>query len=212
MEKDLRAIRVVIDVEPAKDSKYTSRRSQAAMSKVKENEASEIETLIRFLKSLTTEVGEHKKWRTETTMRNKPPKFAKRENVTLGSNGSHLAKFAQSSNVVLQMDQIMKDNFCMIHEERNLDKSFPKWNRVMGTMNSSLNDHFKASEQVKPEVEDEAEDVASDEAPSFGNIVSMYQCLHASHKKTTIKKKTPKKNNQYNLRSEGAPAMIEILN
>lgn len=58
--------------------------------------------------------------------------------------------------------------------------------------------------------EDDKEDVASDEAPSFGHVVKTYQCLNTSQKKTTTEKEPPKQKGQYNLRSQGAPTMIEI--
>lgn len=76
MEKDLCTLRVVVDDEPTMDSKDMGRRSQIAVSKVKENEASEIETLTRLLNSLTIELTKLKKQMTETTVSSRPPRFA----------------------------------------------------------------------------------------------------------------------------------------
>lgn len=64
----------------------------------------------------------------------------------------------------------------------------------MSTMASRLNDHFKSSEKVQLEDEDKEEDATSDEAPSFGHVVNMYQCLYATQKKKTTEKEPPKKN------------------
>lgn len=105
----------------------------------------------------------------------------------------------------------MKDSFCMIHEEQNSEKSYAEWNRIMGTMASRMNDHFTASEKVQLEDEDYEEDAASNESPSFGHVVNMYQCLNVSQKKTTTEKEPQKQNSRYNLRIQGAPTVIEIL-
>lgn len=72
VEKDLHVIGVIIDDEPAKDSKYVGMRSQTTVSKVKEKETSEIETLTRLLKSLTSEVAELKQRTIETIVSSKP--------------------------------------------------------------------------------------------------------------------------------------------
>ena len=58
--------------------------------------------------------------------------------------------------------------------------------------------------------EDDKEDVASDEAPSSGHVVKMYQCLNTSQEKTTTEKEPPKQKGRCNLRSQGAPTMIKI--
>jgi len=76
VEKELHMIGVIVDDEPTKYSKGMGMRSQNAMSKVKENETSEIETLTCLLKSLTIEVVELKQWTTETAVRNRPSSFA----------------------------------------------------------------------------------------------------------------------------------------
>lgn len=92
VEKDLHVIGVIIHDEPTKDSKDMGRRSHNVVSKVKEKEASEIETLTCLLNSLTTKEAKLKKCMTEIVMRRRPPKFAKRKNVTLGRSSSHLTK------------------------------------------------------------------------------------------------------------------------
>jgi len=116
MEKDLCMIGVIVDDKTTKDSKDARRRSQATMSKVKEKETSEIETLTRLLKSLMTEVAKLKQRTTETTMSNRPSSFARRKNVTSGSNSSHPTKYVQSSNVVFQTDLILKENIYEFHK------------------------------------------------------------------------------------------------
>jgi len=79
-------------------------------------------------------------------------------------------------------------------------------------MASRLVDHFKAGEKVQPKEEDEDEDVASDEAPSSGHVINMYQYLNATQKKKTIKKEPPKHNrHRYNFRSQRDPTLFEIL-
>lgn len=128
----MRANGVIVDDEPAKDSKDTGRRSQTAMSKVKEKETSEIDTLTRLLKSLTTEVAELKQWITKTTVSSIPSNFARRKNVTSSSSSSHSAKSVQSSKVVFQTDLIAKDNFYEFHQARHSEKTCTDWNRVMG--------------------------------------------------------------------------------
>lgn len=75
VEKDLRAIRVIVDDELTKDSKDMGRRSQATVSKEKEKEESEIEKLIHLIKSLTTKVSKLKKPTSETTVNNRPRRF-----------------------------------------------------------------------------------------------------------------------------------------
>jgi len=87
-------IGVIIDNQPAKDSKYMGKRSQTTVCKVNEKETSEVETLTHLLKSLTIEVAELKQWTTETTVSSKPPRLAQRKTVTLGSSSGHPTKFA----------------------------------------------------------------------------------------------------------------------
>lgn len=99
MEKYLRIIGFIIDVEPTKDSKDMGRRSQIAVNKVKEKETSEIETITRLLKFLKNKVEELKRRIIETTMSSRPPILAKRKNMTSGSSSGHPTKSAQSSNV-----------------------------------------------------------------------------------------------------------------
>lgn len=54
VEKDLRAIGVIKNDESTKDSKYVSRKPQATTSKGRDKEATDIETLTRLVKKLTT--------------------------------------------------------------------------------------------------------------------------------------------------------------
>ena len=64
IEKNLHEIRVVKDDESTKDSKDASKKSQAMASNGSDMEATDIETLTRLVKNLTTEVFELKqqKW------------------------------------------------------------------------------------------------------------------------------------------------------
>jgi len=55
-----------------------------------------------------------------------------------------------------------------------------------------LEPSYGLCEQVQPKDEDDEEDVASDETPSFGHVVNMYQCLNVAQKKTTTEKEPPK--------------------
>lgn len=124
VEKDLRAIVIIVDDEISKDSKDTYMRYHTKVLKLKQRT-------------------------TETEVNNRPPRFSQSNNVTSGSSSSHQAKSSQSFNVVFQVDQFLEDNYCTIHEEWHLDNPCPEWNQVMSTMASRLNDRFKASEKVQ---------------------------------------------------------------
>lgn len=84
----------------------------------------------------------------------------------------------------------------------------------MSSMATQLSNNLVANEQAKPNDEEE-EIVASNEAPSTGHVVNMYQCTRTAQK-TTTEKEPPsdgpalKQNNQYNLRSQGVPTVFEI--
>lgn len=60
VEKYVRAIGVIKDEEPAKDSKYASSKSQVMASKGRDKEETHVETLICLVKNLTMEVSELK--------------------------------------------------------------------------------------------------------------------------------------------------------
>lgn len=64
VEKYLHMIRVTKDHEPAKDSKDTSKKSQVMVSKGRDKEENDIETLTRLVKNLTIEVYEIKQRKT----------------------------------------------------------------------------------------------------------------------------------------------------
>jgi len=82
LEKDLHTIGVIVDDESTNNSKDMSRRSQTIVRKEQEKEASEIECFTRLVKSLTTEISKIKQQMSEKTMNNRPPKVAKRKNMT----------------------------------------------------------------------------------------------------------------------------------
>ena len=86
IEKDLHATRVISDDELAKYSKDIGKRSQASVSKAKEKEESDVESLTRLLKSLTTKVVELKQWTSETTVSSMPPRYPPKKNVASGSS------------------------------------------------------------------------------------------------------------------------------
>ena len=69
VEKYLCAIKVIKDDESTKDSKFASRKPQAMASKGRDKEATDIETLTRLVKNLTTKVFELKKRKTDTFAR-----------------------------------------------------------------------------------------------------------------------------------------------
>lgn len=60
VEKDLHAIGVIKDDESEKESKGARRKSQVMVSKGREKEGNDIQTLTRLIKNLTTEVFELK--------------------------------------------------------------------------------------------------------------------------------------------------------
>lgn len=60
VEKDLHVIGVIVNAEPSKDSKDTSKRSQSSSSKAKDKEAIDLEILSRAIKYLSNELVELK--------------------------------------------------------------------------------------------------------------------------------------------------------
>jgi len=74
IEKDLHVIGVINDDEPTKESRDTSRNSQAMASKGRDKEANDNETLTHLIKKLTTEVYELKQEKMDTFTSNHPPR------------------------------------------------------------------------------------------------------------------------------------------
>lgn len=68
-KKHLLMIGVIKDDEPKNYSKDVSRKSQVMVSKGKDNEATNIETLTPLIKNLTTEVFDLKQWKTNRSAR-----------------------------------------------------------------------------------------------------------------------------------------------
>lgn len=104
VEKELHVIGVIVDDESSKDSKGMGKRPQTIVSKAKEKEANDIESLTHLVKSLTTEVVEIKQWTSETTVNNKPSRYPEKKNVASSNNNNQLTKFVHSSNMVLNLD------------------------------------------------------------------------------------------------------------
>lgn len=103
VDKDLRMIGVITDDDESKDSKETSRKSEPSSSKAKEKESSDIKSLTKMVKTLTSEILEIKKRSNNTSTSNKPPKSFpfQRSNNNINNQPT---KSAQSSNVVMIID------------------------------------------------------------------------------------------------------------
>lgn len=112
VEKDLRTNGFIKDDESIKDSKDASRKSQAMVSKGRDKEANDIETLTHLIKYLTTEVSELKQWKTDTSARSHLP----RQRQGSSSSGSNwfAQKNAQSS--MFNVEQCEDPKFCLFHE------------------------------------------------------------------------------------------------
>lgn len=77
VEKDLCAIGVIKDDEPTKDSRDSSKKPQAVASKGKDKDTSDIETLTRVFKNLTTKVSELKQRTIEMSVSSRSPRQRK---------------------------------------------------------------------------------------------------------------------------------------
>jgi len=74
IEKYLRAFGVIKDDESMKDSKDVSRKSQETMSKGRDKEETDIETLTHLVKSLSTKMSKLKQCRSHTFAISHPPR------------------------------------------------------------------------------------------------------------------------------------------
>lgn len=93
------------------------------MSKALEKEAIDLESLTHSIKYLSNELEYLKERSSETTMRNKPPKFnLMRRNANSGSNNNHPVMSAQSSNIVLNIESMEMDQYCSFHQEYHSKK------------------------------------------------------------------------------------------
>lgn len=74
VEKYLHTIELIKDDEPTNDSKDVSNKSQEMVSKGRDKEANDIETLTRLIKYLITKVFKLKQWKIDTFSRSYPPR------------------------------------------------------------------------------------------------------------------------------------------
>jgi len=71
----LRIIRVILDNDQTKYSNNMGKRSQNSISRAKEKEPYNLESLPRLVKSLSNEIEEIILRSSKTTLSNKPPRF-----------------------------------------------------------------------------------------------------------------------------------------
>lgn len=81
---------------------------------------------------------------------------------------------------MFNMDSIMTNHYLIFHHGRHSKMTCEGWNQGMITRATKLTNQFSVSKQVELEFEEEEEVVTSDEAPIFGHVINMYQCLNAS--------------------------------
>lgn len=109
-------IGVIVDVEPAKYSKDTGKRSQASVSKAKEKETFDLESLTCTFKTLSNDLEELKQRSRETNVSRGPPNFNLfRRDANFGSSSNQPANFAQSANIVLNIESMGMDQYCSYH-------------------------------------------------------------------------------------------------
>lgn len=97
-----------------------------------------MEILAKYLKLLTNEVSELNRRSSEAFIGSKLFKlpFMKK------NNNNQLAKSAQSSNVLYNVESLGMDNFCTFHQERHLEKTCPQWNHNLNTMVTNFVEFF----------------------------------------------------------------------
>lgn len=119
VKKDLCAIEVIIDDELIKDSKDIWKRLKASISKAKEKEVINLESLNHTINSLSNELAELKQMSSETFMSSMPPKLnLLRRTSNIGSNNIQCGKFVQSSNIALNIESMGMDQ--SIHFIKNI--------------------------------------------------------------------------------------------
>lgn len=111
IEKDLHAIGVINNDESVMDSKDASRKSQAMASKVRDKEATDIETLTCLVKNLIMEVFELKQGKTDTSASIHTPKH--RHTSSSSSSNWFAPKIVQKS--VFQVENCTNPKFCSFH-------------------------------------------------------------------------------------------------
>lgn len=119
------------------------------MGKAKEKDESDIESLTCLIKSLATKVVELKKGMNETSVSSRPSKYPPNKNVALRNISSKLTKYSQSSNLVLNLDQLMTNSYYAFHHEPHSKRTCPKWNLGMSSMDTHLSNKLMTNEHLK---------------------------------------------------------------
>lgn len=183
----MRAIGFIVDDEPTKNSKDTGKRSQASMSKAKEKESSNLESLTCLVQSLSNEMVELKHRSTKTTVSRKPPRFKLFGRTTTSCSSSNQpTKSAQSSNFVFNIEHLSTDQYCSYYQERHSEKKFPQWNQAMSMLTTSIVDSVMVEKKNEP-IEEKEEGIVADETPIVGHAINMFNYILTTQKSTTNK-------------------------
>lgn len=186
VEKDLCVIGVIIDDEPSKESKYTGKRSQASIRKAKEKEFSDLKILRHTIKSISNELEKLKQKSSETTISSKPPRFnILRRAAKFGCNNNQLDKSKQSLNIVLNVESMGMDQYCLFHQEYHLEKTCPQWNHNINSLVVYIIDTVLSDEKTDSGEEKE-ETATTKQTTSVGHVVNTLGFVHASEKKSVV--------------------------
>lgn len=81
------------------------------------------------------------------TVSSRPPRLNMfRRTIAYNSSKNQLAKSAQSSNVILNIEKLGIDQYCAFQQEHYLEKTCPQWNQAMSMISMQLVDSIMAKE------------------------------------------------------------------
>ena len=194
-----------------KNQRVAERGLKLTTSKSAKKETDDLESIVKMVKKLTSEVLDLKRSVKESFLTNRPFRpFHK-------CNNKPLAKSVESSNANLNVVELGMDNLCSYHQSSHLEKTCPQRINLMTLVINSLLEQQSLEDQTKKTLEEESPlldddsttilimllwDVVFDRETQMVGEVSLEETQLA---------KAPK---PYNLRSKGpmADPSVEILN
>ena len=117
-------------------------------------------------------------------MSNKPLKLnLMRRTTNFSSSSNQPAKSAQSSYVMLNVESMGMDQYCLFRQEYHSEKTCSQWNHNMNALAAHIIDTMISDEKAEP-AEEKEENVVAEETEKVKHAVNTLSCVFTAEKKS----------------------------